>query len=112
MDKENFAKQFGKNIAKYRQNLGLTQEQLAEKINLGNEAISRIERGVTLPSLMRVLDFAEIFQCSIADLLTIKSTKKDDIEHIAFLLQDLSEKDRFFTIKILEECINHLKTKS
>lgn len=111
IDKHLFLKQLGAKIAKYRQELGLTQEELAEKLDLGNEAISRIERGIAMPSLMRLFEFSKIFHCSIADLLVENSTKKDDIEHIALLLQDLSELDRNFIIKMLEQWIYHLKAK-
>lgn len=110
-DKAIFSKQLGVNIAKYRQAQGLTQEQLAEKLDLGNEAISRIERGVAMPSLMRLLEFSKIFHCNVADLLYEGSTQKDDIEYIALLLKDLSDNDRQFSIKMLEQLVIHLKTK-
>lgn len=113
IDKQSFSTQLGKNIAKHRQKLGLTQEQLAEKLDLGNEAISRIERGVTTPSLMRLFDFAMVFHCKVNDLLTgTQSTRKDDIEHIGLLLNQLSEDDRSFAIKQLEQLIDYLKSKS
>lgn len=112
IDKQIFSKQLGINIAKYRQELGLTQEQLAEKLDLGNEAISRIERGVTMPSLMRLFEFSRVFHCNVADLLVENSTKKDDIEHIALLLGDLSETDRNFLIKMLEQWVTYLKARS
>ncbi|QIM67615.1 hypothetical protein A4G16_09760 [Mannheimia granulomatis] len=111
IDKEIFSKQLGINIAKYRQALGLTQEQLAEKLDLGNEAISRIERGVAIPSLMRLFEFSKVFHCNVADLLSEGTTKKDDIEYIALLLKDLSENDRQFTIRMLEQLVVHLRTK-
>lgn len=108
-----FAKKLGHNIAKYRQKMGLTQEQLAEKLDLGNEAVSRIERGVAMPSLMRLFDFATVFHCQIHELLVdTQSTRKDDIEDIALLLNQLDEKDRCFVIKQLELLIDHLKDKT
>lgn len=111
VDKTIFSKQLGVNIAKYRQALGLTQEQLAEKLDLGNEAISRIERGVAMPSLMRLFEFSKVFHCNVADLLYEGSTQKDDIEHIALLLKDMPDGDRYFVIEMVEKLINHLKTK-
>lgn len=111
IDKELFSKQIGINIAKYRQSLGLTQEQLAEKLDLGNEAISRIERGVAMPSLMRLFEFSKVFHCNVADLLSEGTTQKDDIEYIALLLKALPETDRRFTIKMLEQLVVYLKSK-
>lgn len=113
MDKTTFSKQLGGNIAKYRQNLGWTQEELAEKMHLGNEAISRLERGVTLPSLMRLFDFADVFQCSIVDLL-LKNRVAPDNEalYLASLLAQISDKDRDFLINQLEQWVDYLKNHS
>lgn len=112
-DKPFFAKQLGHNIAKYRQKMGLTQEQLAEKVDLGNEAISRIERGVAVPSVRRLFDFARVFHCEIADLLSQpNSSPKDELHYLAMMLRDLTEKDRQFAIRQLEALVEHLKSTS
>ena len=47
-------------IAKLRLAAGLTQYQVAEKLGLGYEAVSRMERGVTIPSVIRLADLAEM----------------------------------------------------
>lgn len=39
----------GASIAKMRAQNNLTQEQVAEKLGVGNEVISRIERGAVMP---------------------------------------------------------------
>lgn len=112
-DKAYFAKQLGNNIAKYRQRMGLTQEQLAEKVELGNEAVSRIERGIALPSIMRLAEFATVFHCEIADLLCPPQTSpQDELHYIGLLLRDLPEADRLFVIHQLESWVTHLKAKS
>lgn len=111
IDKKNFAKTLGHNIAKYRQELGLTQEQLAEKIDLGNEAISRIERGITVPSLIRLFELSNVFHCSVADLLT-QTAEKDEIEYLSILFQGLSTSDRHFVINHIKNLIDYIKQKS
>lgn len=112
IDKQLFAKQLGANIAKYRQQNGLTQEQLAELLGIGNEAVSRIERGVSMPSLMRLVEFANVFQCGIKDLFTDSNvTEKDQMEFLSTLLSKAHPKDRHFVIEMVENLINHLKTK-
>lgn len=113
INKQKFAKQLGSNIAKYRQTTGLTQEQLAEKLDLGNETISRIERGVAMPSLMRLFEFANVFHCNVADLLAGNSSlNKDDVEYLATLLQNTSKADKDFVIGVVEKLVDHLKTRS
>lgn len=53
--------QIGQAIAKYRQASGLTQAQLAEILDMSNDAISRMERGKTTPTVLRLVELSEIF---------------------------------------------------
>lgn len=100
----------GKTIAKYRQQKGLTQEQLAEILNLGNETISRMERGLIMPNVARLLELAEIFDCSAADLLGSSSLRTNDhSRQIEELLTDLSENDRLFLMDFLTRLVQRLK---
>jgi DNA-binding XRE family transcriptional regulator len=48
----------GKAIAARRQDAGLTQEQVAEQLKIGNEAVSRMERGLVMPTVARLLELA------------------------------------------------------
>ncbi|MGS0735065.1 MULTISPECIES: helix-turn-helix transcriptional regulator [unclassified Pseudomonas] len=52
----------GRAIAKQRIRSGLTQEEVAERLGVGNEAVSRIERGVVIPNIGRLLEFAALFR--------------------------------------------------
>ena len=47
-------KLIGSQIAKIRKERGLTQAQVAELVNVATETISRLERGVSIPSLKRL----------------------------------------------------------
>ncbi len=38
---------FGENLRKLRTNLGITQDELAQKINISAQAVSKWERGVS-----------------------------------------------------------------
>lgn len=112
IDKQQFAKNLGHTIAKYRQKMNLTQEQLSEKIGIGNEAVSRIERGIVLPSLMRLIEFAEVFDCSIADLLVKSgSREQDDLAYLIGLFNEIKETERYIVIKTMECLIHNLKNK-
>lgn len=109
-DKQRLAKQLGLNIAQYRQQANLTQEQLAERLGIGNEAVSRIERGVVMPSLMRLIEFSDIFRCSLADLVSRKSVRENDESHyIISMLQGLEKEDRDLVVEILEKLVSRLK---
>ncbi len=50
----NICDKFGSNVRKYRELLGLTQEDLAEKSGLHRTYISSVERGVRSISLKNI----------------------------------------------------------
>lgn len=59
----------GKNIFTYRKKNGLTQEQLAEKMGVSAVAVSKWERGISVPELGAVCQMADCFQISVDELL-------------------------------------------
>ena len=72
-DAAQLAVAIGKIIAKRRQAKNLTQEQIAEILGIGSEAVSRIERGAVMPTIPRLIELADLFQCNVSDLLTAVS---------------------------------------
>lgn len=58
----------GKNITEKRKRLGMTQEKLAERMDISGSALSRIESGQATPRFERLEDLANILQCEVADL--------------------------------------------
>ena len=70
MDDEKLKRQIGANIAAYRKNAGLTQAGLAEKLNYSDKAVSKWERGESIPDVLTLVQIAELFKISVNDLLT------------------------------------------
>ncbi|MBK1779737.1 helix-turn-helix transcriptional regulator [Advenella sp. WQ 585] len=100
----------GRAIAKRRVACRLTQEQVAEQLGIGIEAVSRIERGVALPTVVRLGEFADVFECSIADLVTETSARStDQATYIDGLLSKLVHDDRIMVLDILEKLVNRLE---
>lgn len=56
-------------IRQERQRLHLTQTDVAEALGVSTAYVCRIELGARVPSLQRLLDFAEVLQCSPAKFL-------------------------------------------
>ena len=105
------SKQVGLTIAKYRQQSGLTQNEVAEKLNIGYEAVSRMERGIVMPTVERLVELAEIFDCEAADLLTQSSNRiEDQSAQIKSLLSVLGEQDRLLLLDIITKLVDRLKT--
>ena len=59
----------GNNIKSNRQKFGITQEQLAEKINVTRQAVSNWENGKTEPDIETLTKIAQIFDISIDELV-------------------------------------------
>lgn len=72
------ARTIGKAIARRRTMAGLTQEEVAERLGVGQEAVSRMERGVASLTVARLATLAEIYQCNVAQLVTESSEREDD----------------------------------
>ena len=68
MADNDIAKLFGETIAERRRAMGMTQEGLANKLDLSNDAVSRMENGRMAPKMSRFKDIAEALGCSVADL--------------------------------------------
>ena len=70
MDDESLKFQIGANIAAYRKRAGLTQAGLAEKLNYSDKAVSKWERGESIPDVLTLMQLAEQFDISVGDLLS------------------------------------------
>lgn len=57
-------KECGKRIKQFRKERGLTQEQLAEKLNVSQNTIAKIESGLRRPSIDFLLELSEFFGVS------------------------------------------------
>ena len=62
--------QIGNKINQLRKLSGMTQEQLAEKLNVSRQTISKWEAGGTSPDLDSIVKVSKIFHVSLDDLLT------------------------------------------
>lgn len=86
------AKVTGCFIAQLRKELGLTQKELAEKLDVTDKAISRWETGKGLPDTSLLKPLAEIFGVSVGELLSGRpmddSQIKSQADHI--ILESLS----------------------
>ena len=60
----------GKFIAECRKQKNLTQMQLAEKLNITDKAISKWERGLSLPDSSIMLELCGILGITVNDLLS------------------------------------------
>ena len=70
----------GKFIADCRKEKKLTQEQLAEKLYITDRAVSKWERGLSLPDADKMLDLCNILDINVNELLNGERINMKDYE--------------------------------
>lgn len=97
----------GERIRYYRNKNRLSQEQLAEIVNLSNVHISYIERGERIPSLDVVINIANALHISTDDLLSgsLANTSSTAIYEDYTLLRDCSKEEQ----QIIKRVVKTLK---
>lgn len=96
-------KAFGKRIKELRKNKKLTQEKLAELINVEPQQICRIENGACFTTFDTLEKLAQVLETSIADFFNnshIKTTQ-ELIDELTNKLNNASEKDIMLIYKVV-----------
>ena len=79
----------GKRIAMLRKEKGLTQEQLAEKVGVSAQAVSKWENDISCPDITLLPLLADLFGVSVDELLGVKPVEP----HVIILDKDETQKD-------------------
>lgn len=86
MNDEKLKNQLGANIVMYRKRSGLTQAKLAERLNYSDKAVSKWERGESMPDVLTLVQLAELFDVKVDDLIRdpeeIPENTGGPIEHV------------------------------
>jgi len=73
-------KKIGKLIADLRKQKGMTQQELGDKIGVGFRAVSKWERGLTLPDIGNINELSKILGITSDELLSGKLNKENKIK--------------------------------
>ncbi len=82
-------KTFGEKLRNHRKNLNLTQEQVAEKIGVSGQAVSKWESGDCLPDCFNLKALGDVYGISLDILL--ETSICDDIDVIAAKIEQLGD---------------------
>ena len=105
-----FIQGVGRALAAERRSAGLSQQQVAERIGVEPETLSRMESGKISPTLQRLRQLAGVYGCSLEALVGRASDQTPDIaKRLAEQLDDLSDADRAFVAQQTEQLIGHIK---
>ncbi len=69
--------EIGSRIRMYRKERGLTQEQLADKINVTKSRVSNWEQGINRPDADILTDICRVLNVSPSDLLNVHLSSDD-----------------------------------
>ncbi len=92
MDGEKLKNQIGTNIALYRKRAGLTQAGLAEKLNYSDKAVSKWERGESIPDVLILMQLAELFEIDVGVLLADPNELPEEKTRFQQAMEQVSEK--------------------
>ena len=68
---------FNENIKKIRKEKGLSQEELAVKLNVVRQTISKWEKGLSVPDADLLISLSEILETPVSILLGKTSRRKN-----------------------------------
>lgn len=74
----NFAKELGTRLRALRENRGLTQQQLGERLNAAPSRISRYESGGAVPEAETLVTLATILEVTLDELIVGRPTSFED----------------------------------
>jgi len=86
----------GDNIKRLRKNKGMTQEQLAELLNISCAAVSKWESSDTYPDITIIMPLARVFDVSIDELMGYNSAKVEaEIEKMIIDYRQLQAEGKY-----------------
>ena len=97
-------KRIGSFLRELRTEKGLTQEQLAEKLNVSGRTVSRWENGNNMPDLSIIVELADFYDIDIRELLNgeRKSEKmNEDLKETSLKMADYAEAEKQLLTKRL-----------
>ncbi|MBU3087459.1 helix-turn-helix transcriptional regulator [Clostridium gasigenes] len=86
--------QFSDRLRELREDNGLTQDDVAERLNLTRQSVSSYEKGNSEPSLANLVKLAELYNCSCDYLLCITKER--------FNLNILNKDNKDFILNMLK----------
>ena len=91
-------KRIGSFLRELRTEKGLTQEQLAEKLNVSGRTVSRWENGNNMPDLSIIVELADFYDIDIRELLNGERKSEEmneDLKETTLKMADYAEAVHF-----------------
>ena len=82
---------FIENLKTLRKSKGLSQEELATRLNVVRQTISKWEKGLSVPDADLLIKIADIFEVPVSELLGAKIESETEIGAVAEQLSRINE---------------------
>lgn len=92
MGEEQVKARIGANIAFYRKRAALTQAGLGERLNYSDKAVSKWERGESVPDVLTMMQMAQQFGITVNDLLGDVDALPENPTELELAMSQVSEK--------------------
>ena len=91
-NRKEVAQMLNENIKAIRKSKGLSQEELAVKLNVVRQTISKWEQGLSVPDSEMLISISEVLETPVSTLLgeTIMEPKADDLKVISEKLEAIN----------------------
>lgn len=103
-------KEIGSKIKEFRILKGMTQAELAEKIDLHEKQVSRIESGIHFPTFANFAKILETLEVELKDFDSDVAVEVNSLRNKAHkIINRATEKDLNFYVPVLEQLQKALK---
>ena len=100
------ATNIGDTLARLRKDRGMTQKELAGKLNVSDKTVSKWEKGQSSPDTVKLIQLAELLDVEVEYLATgIKPEPKSVVLNVVETVERVEEK------VVVKEVIRHVKRK-
>lgn len=87
------------NLKSFRKSKGISQEELAVRLNVVRQTISKWEKGLTVPDADTLIRIAEILEVDVSELLGAKVDSKGNKDTVTDVAEQLSRINEQLAIK-------------
>lgn len=102
----------GKNISARRKVLGISQKELAARLNITQDAMTRIENGKIAPKMKRLDDIAAVLKCTVSSLFrTDFEQAHERATVIAEIISTLPEEGQDALVNLMSHAVSVMNTK-
>lgn len=89
---------FSENLKRLRKEKGFSQEQLATRLNVVRQTISKWEKGISVPDAELLIQLAEVLDVTVSDLLGKKIEIAEDQDEKDILASELAKLNELLVV--------------